>query len=190
MTKTSQASDQNPSKTPIPVEIKADKIDFPRRRVVHLRGYTQLIRGGHRVYADELTFDKDRQEIVARGLVTFETPKGDLIKTSVLRYEVDRNHMESGPAEFVLANRGAETIGATGTFVTAHGTADHVVFQGVDIMQLKGVKLMTCLDGRDDFAFVADELKIDMSKGLRLAKRAKLRLLTPDRHSQIKGMLN
>ena len=40
------------------VKIKADQIDFPDRNIVVLHGYTQLIRGGHRVRADELVYKK------------------------------------------------------------------------------------------------------------------------------------
>jgi lipopolysaccharide assembly outer membrane protein LptD (OstA) len=173
-----------------PVKIQADEIDFPRRNVVHLRGYTQLIRGGHRVYADELIFDKEKQQVEARGLVTLKTPRGDVVKTSVLHYDVNRNHMKSGPAEIVLASREASVVGATDGSVTAHGTADQVVFEGADVMHLKEVKLTTCLDGKDDLVFAADDLKVDLEKGLRVAKRAKVRLLTPHRHPQITDLIN
>ncbi len=178
------------SQAPVPVKIQADAIDFPRRNVVHLRGYTQLIRGGHRVYADELIFDKTRQEIEARGVVTFQTPAGDQIKTSVLRYDVEQNRMLSGRAEFLLASRDAEVIGATGDAVAAHGTAEQVAFDGMDIMSMKGVQLTTCLDGRDDLVFAADNLDIDLKLGLRVAKRAKVRLNMPDRHPILREILN
>ncbi len=173
-----------------PVKIQADEIEFPRRNVVHLRGYTQLIRGGHRVYADELIFDKEKQEIEARGLVTLKTPRGDVVKTSVLHYDVTRNHMESGPAQIVIASRAAKLVGATGASVTAHGTADQVVFEGTDVMHLTEVKLTTCLDGKDDLVFAADNLKVDLETGLRVAKRAKLRLVTPHKHPQLIDLIN
>ncbi len=177
-------------RAPLPVKIQADAIDFPRRNVVHLRGYTQLIRGGHRVYADELIFDKARQEIEARGLVTFQTPEGDQIKTSVLRYDVAQNRMLSGPAEFVLATRNAELVRASGDSVAAHGTAQQVVFENLDVMSMTGVRLTTCLDGRDDLVFAADTLDIDLKLGLRVAKRAKVRLNMPDRHLRVLEMIN
>ena len=72
------------------VKIKADKIEFPERRMVLLKGYTQLIRGGHRVYADELLFNKVQNEVEARGVVRLETPKGDKVETSILTYDVDK----------------------------------------------------------------------------------------------------
>ncbi len=185
-----QAGDKVQTPVDAPVKIQADEIDFPRRNVVHLRGYTQLIRGGHRVYADELIFDKEKQEIEARGLVTLTTPRGDVVKTAVLHYDVNRNLMESGPAEIVLASREARVVGATDGSVTAHGTADQVVFEGADVMHLKEVKLTTCLDGKDDLVFAADDLKVDLEKGLRVAKRAKVRLVTPQRHPQIIDLIN
>lgn len=57
------------------INIKADTIDSPARRIAHLRGYAELERGGNRVYADELVYNNGRAEGQARpkGSVKFQT---------------------------------------------------------------------------------------------------------------------
>lgn len=172
-----------------PVSITADHIEFPQRNVVLLKGYTQMIRGGHRVFADELTYDKGNQSVEARGVVKLETPTGDLIRTGVLHYDVDKQRVESGPASFVLAGRDASNK-PDPKHVSAHGTASRVEMRGETAMYMEQVEITTCLDGKEDLTFKADSLEIDLDQGFRVANRAKLQILAPDRHPQINEMLN
>jgi len=172
-----------------PVSITADQIEFPRQNVLVLKGYTQLVQGGHRVYADELIYNKNEQAVEARGLVKFETPRGDVIKTSVLRYDVPGKRAESGPARFTFAPRDVSVMKKNQN-VSAHGTADRVEFEGDKVMYLEGVSITTCADGRDDITFTAKSLKIDMDLGFQVANRAKLQILAPDRHVNFSELLN
>lgn len=173
----------------VPVSITADHIEFPKRNVVLLKGYTQLIRGGHRVFADELLYDKGSQSVEARGLVKLETPTGDSIRTGVLHYDVDKQTVESGPASFLLANRDTSNK-PDSQHVSAHGTASKVELRGENAMYMEQVEITTCLDGKEDLTFKADSLEIDLDQGFRLANRAKVQILAPDRHPQINEMLN
>ncbi len=182
-------ADQPRLAQPVPLQIKADTIDFPRRNVVHLKGYTQMVHGGHRVYADELIFDTKRQEAEARGLVTFQTPQGDLITTSLLRYYVGERRLKSGPANFVLASRDLKVLGSDG-MVTAHGAAEQVTFEQRNVMRLSGVRLTTCVDGEDDVTFSAAELNIDLDRGFRTARHVKLQILHPNRHLRLRERIN
>ena len=175
---------------PSPVSITADHIEFPQRNVVLLKGYTQMIRGGQRVFADELLYNKGEQSVEARGLVKLETPTGDSIRTSVLHYDMTGERAESGPATFVLASRDADAKKDNPQKVSAHGTAARVEIRGENEMYMEGVQITTCLDGKDDVTFKADSLKIDQETGFRIANRAKVQILAPDRHSQVREMLN
>lgn len=177
-------------KQPSPVSITADHIEFPQRNVVLLKGYTQMIRGGQRVFADELLYNKGDQSVEARGLVKLETPTGDSIRTSVLHYDMTKERAESGPATFALASRDADAKKSNPQKVSAHGTAERVEIRGENEMYLEQVMITTCLDGKDDVTFKADSLKIDQETGFRIANRAKVQILAPDRHPQVKEMLN
>ena len=172
------------------VRIKADEIEFPGRRMVLLKGYTQLIRGGHRVYADELLFDKVQNEVEARGVVRLETPKGDKVETSILTYDVDKGVAVSGPATFSIANRRSEILGSEESTVNAHGVAERVTFEGEDIMLLKNAEVTSCLDGKEDITFAADELRVDLNEGVRTGKRVKIRIAEPSKHKRAKKIIN
>lgn len=167
------------------VQILADSIDFPDRGVVHLRGYTQLIRGGYRVYADELIYDKTTNHVVAKGVVKFETPQGDVIRTSVLNYDIQTGKIESGPADFLLADRQSRVLGDGHSTVNAHGTAQGITVEDNNKLYLTDARVTSCLDGRKDMTFTADNLTVDMDKGVRSAERAKVRISAPERHDKL-----
>ncbi|HSH43108.1 MAG TPA: hypothetical protein VK973_13360 [Arenicellales bacterium] len=174
----SQAAEKN-------VEILADDISFPERGVVHLKGYTQLIRGGHRVYADELIYDKNENTVVARGVVKFETPQGDVIHTSVLNYDIDSGKIVTGAAEFLLADRQSRVLGDGHSTVNAYGTASRIVLENGNILNLSGAKVTSCLNGEKDMTFTADTLTVDTDQGVRTAERAKVRISAPQRHDKL-----
>ncbi len=167
------------------VEILADDISFPDRGVVHLKGYTQLIRGGHRVYADELTYDKNTNTVVARGVVKFETPQGDVIHTSVLNYDIQSEEIVTGPAEFMLADRKSRVLGDGHGTVNAYGTAQKIVLKDEKILDLTGARVTSCLNGEKDMTFTASNLTVDTEKGVRTAERAKVRISAPSRHDKL-----
>jgi len=167
------------------VEILADDIAFPERGVVHLKGYTQLIRGGHRVYADELIYNKSTNQVIAKGVVKFQTPQGDVIRTSILHYDIQTGRMESGPAEFMLADRQSRVLGDGHSTVNAYGTAEQIILKGGRILDLANAKVTSCLDGEKDMTFTADNLTVDADKGVRTAERARVRISAPQRHEKL-----
>lgn len=171
------------------VQILADDISFPDRGVVHLKGYTQLIRGGHRVYADELTYNKNTNKVVAQGVVKFETPQGDVILTSVLHYDVSTGRIRSGPAEFLLADRQSRVLGDGHSTVNAHGTAEQITLQDSKILNLTNAHVTSCLNGEKDMTFTAENLTVDTEKGVRTAERAKVRISAPERHDRLNKTL-
>lgn len=167
------------------VEILADDISFPERGVVHLKGYTQLIRGGHRVYADELIYDKNTNTVVASGVVKFETPQGDVIHTSVLNYDIQSGRIVTGAAEFLLADRQSRVLGDGHSTVNAYGTAQKIVIEKQQILELTDARVTSCLNGEKDMTFTASNLTVDTEQGVRTAERAKVRISAPERHEKL-----
>jgi len=167
------------------VEILADDISFPDRGVVHLKGYTQLIRGGHRVYADELIYDKNTNTVVAKGVVKFETPQGDVIHTSILNYDIETGKVTTGAAEFLLADRNSRVLGDGHGTVNAYGTAAEVILEDGTILNLTDAKVTSCLNGEKDMTFTAENLTVDTDEGVRTAERAKVRISAPERHDKL-----
>ncbi len=172
------------------VKIKADNIAFPERNQVLLRGYTQLIRGGHRIYADELLYNKTRNEVVARGVVKLETPKGDVVQTSVLAYDITDGIAVSGPATFIVADRKSELLGSGKSTVNAYGKAERITFESEYVLLLENARVTSCLDGEEDVTFAAEQLRIDLNEGVRTGKRVKIKIAEPSKHKRLRELIN
>ena len=121
------------------VHIKADKINFPSRRIVHLSGYAELERGGNRVYADELIYNNSRAEsqAIAKGSVKFQTAHGDVIYTPVLRYYLSLEKIVSGQANFIIASRKTGLPKLIGRAIDSYGTATRITLLGRNLMLLE-----------------------------------------------------
>lgn len=172
------------------VNIKADQITFPQRKVVRLHGYTQLIRGGHRIYADELTYYRARNQAKAQGTVKVQTAKGDVVETTILDYYVDKGIAISGPATFLIANRPSGPLGDVDSTVNAFGSAERVTLRTDNIMVLENAWVTSCLDGRKDITFEAEELNVDLEEGVRTGTRVKIQIAGPNRHKRIREIVN
>jgi lipopolysaccharide assembly outer membrane protein LptD (OstA) len=167
------------------VSITADKIEFPRRNVVRLLGFTQLFRGGHRVSSDELIYYKARNKAEARGSVTLLTQKGDVVETDVLAYDIGTGMAVSGPALFSIANRPSGVLGSAESTVNAFGSAARVTFESDDIILLEEADVTSCLDGKKDVTFHADNLRVDLNEGVRTGTRVKIRIEDPAKHRKL-----
>ena len=187
------------------VKINADEIDFPGRNVVVLRGYTQLFRGGHRVSSDELVYYKNKNTAEARGSVTLQTQKGDVVETNVLAYDIASGMAVSGPAEFTISNRSSGLLGTGDNTVNAYGTAARVTFESADIMLLEVADVTSCLDGNKDITFHAEKLRLDLNEGVQTGKRltetgatgtritgtrVKVRIENPGKHKKLNELKN
>ncbi|MDJ0958502.1 MAG: hypothetical protein QNI91_16670, partial [Arenicellales bacterium] len=169
------------------VQIKADKIDFPSRRVVHLSGYAELERGGNRVYADELIYNNSRAEsqAIAKGSVKFQTAQGDVIYTPILRYYMSLGKIVSGQANFINASRKTGLPQFTGRAIDSYGTASRITLLGRNLMLLENTTIVSCLDGNEHTVFTARELRVNLDEGIRTAKRVKIHIQPPDRSDRI-----
>ena len=169
------------------INIKADTIDFPGRRLVHLRGYAELESGGNRVYADELIYNNSRAEsqAIAKGSVKFQTAEGDTIYTPMLRYYLSLRKIVSEQANFIIASRKAGTSKDVGRAIDSYGIASRITLLGRNLMLLENTTIVSCLDGKEHTVFTAHELRVNLDEGVRTAKRVKIRIQPLDRHNGI-----
>jgi lipopolysaccharide assembly outer membrane protein LptD (OstA) len=171
------------------VKIQADEIEYPERNIAHLRGFVELVRGGHRLYADELIYDRSETRAVAKGAVKFQSAEGDVILTSILRYYIATGKFVSGYANFVIANRdNTQSISNDGT-IDSYGTASRITLLAGNMMYLENAEITSCRDGKEHTVFTASELRVDLDEGIRTAKHVKIRIAPPDRLDQIQEMV-
>lgn len=181
------ASNQQPDdKTE--VKIHADEIEFPKRNVAHLRGYVELVRGGHHVYADELIYNRAETRAVAKGAVKFQSAKGDMMFTSILKYYVATGKVVSGNASFIIVSRKKNHSDSSNKVVDSYGTASRVTLVAKNVMYLENANITSCQDGKEHTVFTAHDLRVDLNDGIRTARRVKIRITLPDRHDRIREM--
>ena len=169
------------------VNIKADEIDFPARRIVHLRGYAELERGGNRVYANELIYNNSRTEgqAIAKGSVNFHTTSGDIISTPILRYYLSLGKIVSGEANFIIASRKTELSKLAGRAIDSYGTARRITLLGQNLMLLEDTTIVSCLDGKEHTVFTAHELRVNLDEGIRTAKNVRIRIQPPGQGDRV-----
>lgn len=204
------------------VQVDADAIDFPDRNIVYLSGYTRLSQNGNRVTADELVYDKVSGMVEARGMVQLSSTGGDIVQTSKLFYDIasqtaradgdvqllttngdfinaqgmqynlEGDSIRSGPAEFLFANRDAESPVHVGEdrAINAYGHAEALEFVGQNNVTLYNVIVTTCLDNKPDLRFTADSLTVDLLTGHRKGINSRVVVVDPSEYASYKSLLN
>jgi len=167
------------------VKIQADEISYPGRNIAHLRGFVELVRGSHRLYADELIYDKSETRAVAKGSVKFQNSEGDIIFTSILRYYIATGKIVSGSANFIIASRNKNLTVSKGSTVDSYGTASRITLLAGNVMYLENAEITQCRDGKEYSIFTAGEIRVDLDEGMRTAKKVKIRIAPPDRNDRI-----
>jgi lipopolysaccharide assembly outer membrane protein LptD (OstA) len=204
------------------VQVDADAIDFPDRNIVYLTGYTRLSQNGNRVTADELVYDKVSELVEARGMVQLSSTGGDIVQTSKLFYDIasqtarvdgdvrlittngdfinaqgmqynlEGEAARSGPAEFLFANRDANSPVHVGEdrVINAYGRAEALEFIGQNNVMLYNVVVTTCLDNKPDLRFTADSMNVDLLNGNRKGVNSRVVVVDPSEYASYKSLLN
>lgn len=167
------------------VKIQADEIEYPERNIAHLRGFVELVRGKHHLYADELIYDQSETRAVAKGAVKLQSSEGDIIFTSTLKYYVTMEKVVSAQANFVIARRNHNHSVSYDGAIDSYGTASRITLLAGNVMYLENAEITSCQDGKEHTIFTASELRVDLDEGIRTAKHVKIRIAPPDRHYKI-----
>jgi lipopolysaccharide assembly outer membrane protein LptD (OstA) len=204
------------------VQVDADAIDFPDRNIVYLTGFTRLSQNGNRVTADELVYDKVSEIVEARGMVQLSSTGGNVIQTSKLFYDIasqtaradgdvrlittngdfinaqgmqyglEGEAVRSGPAEFLFANREANSPVYVGEdrAINAYGRAESLEFIGQNNVMLHNVIVTTCLDNKPDLRFTADSMTVDLLNGNRKGVNSRVVVVDPSEYASYKSLFN
>lgn len=159
----------------LPAVLEADEIESPDSDTLILRGDAQMERASQTVYADELIYHKQEDRAEARGNVVLYSPAGDRMKTSYAEIQLETLIGHAEASEFKLAHGGLKAPEPGTVFVSARGTAEKVWFEGHDVVRLEDGRVTRCVEGQDSVFVEADELILDQTTGVGLAKHVKLR---------------
>lgn len=174
--------------------ISADELIYNKdRRIVEARGMVRLsAEKGDMIETTQLLYDIATRSAHAEREVRLITAKGDFINAVNLHYDLDSEVVRSGAADFVFASRGTNSpvhIGGERQ-ISAFGTARHLSLVSSDIVNLTDVIITTCLDGREDMKFTADELMVDLETGYRKAVNAQVLVIAPDQYRSLVSVMD
>ena len=174
--------------------ISADELVYNKdQRIVEARGMVRLsAKKGDMIETTQLLYDIATRSAHADREVRLITAKGDFINTVNLHYDLDSEIVRSGAADFVFASRGANSpvhIGGERQ-ISAYGTAKKLSLLSADIVNLSDVVVTTCLDGREDMKFTADELRVDLETGHRKAVNAHVLVIAPDQYRTLVSVMD
>lgn len=170
---TQPALQLKPSASPddAPVFMEADRLQGTQDREIEAYGNARLRKGDQAFFADWMRHDTPSDVLTAKGNVRLEQGR-EIIEGETLRYELatDRGHMDqpryrltSGPAGTA---RFAQTDG--------RGDAERLLFEGPGKYRVETARYTTCEPGNDAWFLRAQQLDIDRSRDVGVARNASI----------------
>jgi len=131
------------------VHAYADRVDTKLNESTHFLGNVELRRSGLHLFADDLLYNQMDNSLAASGNIQLRKDSGETIRAPQLRYEIDTERGDAEDAQFAFAAN------------AARGAAEHIRFEGRDLITLESVRYTTCPPGRDDWLLRASTLTLD-----------------------------
>lgn len=143
--------------------IEADAADiFRQEERAEFAGNVQVEHANERLEADRVSYNRRDNTLDAEGQVYLEQP-GLRVTGSRLHYQLDRRAGQAEQAEFRLTDSAARGYAASAEMLNA------------DQSRYNQAAYTTCPPGNSDWLINADELEIDQSTGVGVARNASLR---------------
>ncbi|MBA2350236.1 MAG: LPS-assembly protein LptD [Burkholderiales bacterium] len=142
----------------LPIFIEADRIDGDDS-VIEASGAAEIRRRGQAVFGEKLQYFPGNNEIDAEGDVRLDYG-GDRIEGTQLRLNMDTERGFIDDLRYRLGESGAR------------GKADVLEFQGPGLYELDDATYTTCPVGVDDWFLRVDNLEIDRSRQIGVARNA------------------
>lgn len=144
-----------------PVFLSADTLEGNPERELEARGKVELRKQGQALFADQLFYDPQKNEVRAQGNVRVEQ-QGDVITGPELRLTLDTRIGYFNDTRYQLAQR------------SARGQAQKILFEGQDLTRFQEANYTTCPIGQDDWFLRVGELEINRSTQIGTAHNASI----------------
>lgn len=146
------------------LHVSADHVEALRDDKVTLTGNVVIIRGGQRVVADTVVYDRNKKTLDARGNVRLENLNGEHFFSSSTFLDLESNTGFSEIGDFTLRHgRG-------------RGNAERIVFVAKGRIKLKAARFTTCPADKEDWYLKAGEIEFNQNTATGTARNASLRL--------------
>lgn len=153
--------------TPLPpgavedaVHVRADRLSVTTDGANVFSGNVELQYGDRTVFADEIVYDKVKDEFEARGNVTLLSRGGDAIEAPLLHLQ---RKQEAGYAEAAILTLASQN---------ARGKARRIVFETRERTRLEGAQYTTCPPGQESWYLSAGSIELDYAEDTGTARNA------------------
>ena len=146
-----------------PIHVWAREVQTEKDGATNLEGTAELTRGGDRITADHMRYEKPTNTVEADGDVQFRNAAGDTFRTEELRLQLDTRIGEIGPSRYTVNND------------RARGDAARIEFLGPDYIRLTDARYTTCRAGQDDWFLKVSRLDLDTDEDIGTAWHATIK---------------
>jgi len=155
----------------VPLFVEADRLQGHSERDAEAEGNVRLRRRGQAVDADWLHYDYLSNDVRARGNVRVRQGP-DVLEGDDLQFNLDTERGYLDDTRYRL--RKTQTLGSELPFgaFDGRGTADRILFEGPQLYRARKARYTTCGPGHEDWYLKADELEIDKSRDVGIARSA------------------
>jgi LPS-assembly protein len=161
-----------PPEESAPVFLEADQLQGHTEREIEAEGRVKLRRRGQAVDADWLRYDQAADEIRARGNVRIRQG-ADIVEGDDLMFHLETERGYLDKTRYRL-RRSPDLADRQPAFdaTDARGTADRILFEGPKRYRAEKGSYTTCGPGHEDWYVRADDLEIDKTRNVGVARGA------------------
>ncbi|MEA1888979.1 MAG: LPS assembly protein LptD [Pseudomonadota bacterium] len=157
------------------VALEADQTEIVGKSVI-FSGNAELEKDGMMVSADKLSYDKETDSFAGDGNIRIQDPSGNVFQAQKMEMEVETLIGSAEDVKYTLTSKtGAKSPEGT-KYISAHGVAKSIDFEGHDLVVLHDATYSTCRKDKEIAVLNAGEIELDKSAGVGKAKNMKLRL--------------
>ncbi|HKO87873.1 MAG TPA: LPS-assembly protein LptD [Burkholderiales bacterium] len=168
----------------LPVFVVADRLEGLTEGEIEASGNAEVRKGDMTLYADEIRYWQDSDEVEATGRVKLLNRGNEVEGPRAKIRLTDHTGIFEKPV-FSLAPREVSTEDGVGSrrisidkpltqTIQSRGDGEALRFEGRDHYRLSGGRFTSCSPGQDDWYVNADELQIDMDREVVTARNASL----------------
>ena len=147
-----------------PNYFSADRLELIKDKVARFTGHVELRRGGNRIRADEIVYDKPKDTVDAKGNIILDNRHGDRYQTDTLHLQLESHKGYTGRSSF-----------QTGGDFQARGNARRIDFINKDVTKLERLRFTTCPKDSNAWYLKIRDLKLDKKKGFATARHVTIR---------------
>ena len=144
----------------LPTEISAREVRTTSDGLKEFSGDVELQRGGEKIDAEHMIYDKIADEARASGNVVLHTETGNRFQAPEVQMKLGPHTGHTGAATFSLG------------LPLGRGDAERIDFEGRDLTQLSNARFTTCAPGQDDWFLKASRLDLDTATDTGTARHA------------------